>query len=124
MGAGPSVRVDTLLAMLTQEVCPASHQIWQSVSLAAFSDPDLSRLAVLEIKEKRPENIPELIRFSVSKFSDISVLHSVSRFNISSFCEFLSVLLVITASQKVAFGSLFPILIFRLSNLPILSFSH
>jgi hypothetical protein len=100
MGVGTTVSADKCLQILTAEICPASHPIWQSVSLSVFSDSAVFRPVILLIKEKRPENIPELIRFSISYFFRASSDLSLSRFHIFTFCEFFSLLIAVTALQN------------------------
>jgi hypothetical protein len=99
MGANASIQGDAFLEILTHEACPSSHPIWQSVSLPAFSSVDLARQIICAVKEKRPENIAELIRFSVSRFSQASFDATPAKAHVSSLCEFISLLLAVTSRE-------------------------
>jgi hypothetical protein len=99
MGANASIQGDALLEVLTSEICPSSHPVWQSVFLPAFSNVEFAQHVLCAVKEKRPENIPVLVRFSVSRFSEASFDVTLPKWQVSSYCEFLSLLLAITASE-------------------------
>ena len=97
-----SGKISAILTTLYSQPCPPSHQIWSSFSIYSFatnefSAEDLENL--IKIRNRRPDNFAELIRFIVEMFSKTAKLSETTpkvQPELQIYCGTISMLLSIS----------------------------
>ena len=97
-----SENASSILTTLLSQSCPASHPIWQSFSIYSFSTNEISDKDIemlIQVRNKRPDNFSELIRFVIDMFSKTAKLsesNEKAKQEIPLFCDTICLLLSIS----------------------------
>lgn len=63
--------ISTFLKTLLSGACPPSHPIWNNISIQNFNTSEITKedfQLLTEVRDKRPDNFAELVRFFVESF--------------------------------------------------------